>query len=56
MTNLLLRRRNATVAVVVCMAGLLLAPAAASGKVYFTPPRWRRADLTPMSNELSAQK
>ena len=36
MTNLLLRRRNATVAVVVCMAGLLLAPAAASGKVYFT--------------------
>ena len=27
-----------------------------NGKVYFTPPRWRRADLTPKSTEMSAQK
>ena len=27
-----------------------------AGKVYFTPPRWRRADLTPRSSELAAQK
>ena len=27
-----------------------------NGKVYFTPPRWRRADLAPKSTEMSAQK
>ena len=27
-----------------------------SGKVYFTPPRWRRADLAPMATEMSANK
>ena|SRR5438132_10588455 len=27
-----------------------------SGKVYFTPPRWRRADLSPKSSEMAAQK
>src|SRR5438552_935521 len=26
------------------------------GKVYFTPPRWRRADLAPKSSEMAAQK
>src|SRR3954452_13670956 len=26
------------------------------GKVYFTPPRWRRADLTPKASEMAAQK
>jgi hypothetical protein len=27
-----------------------------AGKVYFTPPRWRRADLVPKPTEMSAQK
>jgi hypothetical protein len=27
-----------------------------AGKVHFTPPRWRRADLVPKSTEMSAQK
>jgi hypothetical protein len=26
------------------------------GKVYFTPPRWRRADLSPKPSEMAAQK
>ena len=27
-----------------------------AGKVYFAPPRWRRADLAPRTTEMSAKK
>jgi hypothetical protein len=40
-------------------AGYRLVPASyheESGKVFFTPPRWRRADLTPYASEVASQK
>jgi hypothetical protein len=40
-------------------AGYRLVPAGyheENGKVYFTPPRWRRADLAPKASEMAAQK
>ncbi len=39
--------------------GYRLAPASyheENGKVYFTPPRWRRADLAPKASEMASQK
>jgi hypothetical protein len=27
-----------------------------NGKVFFTPPRWRRADLTPKASEMASKK